>query len=96
MLAGVAGLSAPRNHKHYYLSFYLLSYRNFLMACAALMVQPLQPTYFPLLDHPLPPGVRNLQRMIEAAWEQGQAYSRCVDFIYIYVLQGMMLKGQRS
>jgi hypothetical protein len=83
MLVGVAGLWVPRTYKHY-LSFCLLSYRNFLMACAALMVQPFQPTYFPLLDHPLSPGVRNLQRMIEAAWEKGDTYSRCVDFVYIY------------
>ncbi|KAF9472771.1 DUF1671-domain-containing protein [Pholiota conissans] len=31
-------------------------YRNFLMACAALMSQTQQPMYFPLLDSPLPPS----------------------------------------
>lgn len=46
-------------------------YRNFLMACAALMDQQIQNIYFALLDDPFPPGVRNLQRWIEAAWQEG-------------------------
>ncbi|KAJ7197208.1 peptidase family C78-domain-containing protein [Mycena pura] len=46
-------------------------YRNFLMACASLMDQPFQLMYFPLLDDPIPPGVRNLQRIIEDAWKAG-------------------------
>ncbi|KAJ8519890.1 hypothetical protein ONZ45_g3209 [Pleurotus djamor] len=46
-------------------------YRNFMMGCATLMDQQLQPLYFPLLDDPLPPGVRNLQKWIENAWEEG-------------------------
>ncbi|KAH7889927.1 peptidase family C78-domain-containing protein [Phlebopus sp. FC_14] len=46
-------------------------YRNFLMACAALMDQQCQTLYFPLLDDPIPPGVRNLQEWIENAWDQG-------------------------
>ncbi|KAG2348536.1 DUF1671-domain-containing protein [Suillus weaverae] len=46
-------------------------YRNFLMACAALMDQQIQNIYFALLDDPFPPGVRNLQRWIEAAWKEG-------------------------
>ncbi|KAG2041522.1 peptidase family C78-domain-containing protein [Suillus americanus] len=46
-------------------------YRNFLMACAALMDQQIQSIYFALLDDPFPPGVRNLQRWIEAAWKEG-------------------------
>ncbi|KAF9262200.1 hypothetical protein L218DRAFT_929875 [Marasmius fiardii PR-910] len=46
-------------------------YRNFLMACAALMDQPFQPMYFPLLDEPISPGIRNLQRWIEEAWRKG-------------------------
>ncbi|KAF5391761.1 hypothetical protein D9757_001746 [Collybiopsis confluens] len=46
-------------------------YRNFLMCCAALMDQPYQPTYFPLLDQPIPPGIRNLQSWIEEAWNNG-------------------------
>jgi len=41
------------------------------MACASLMDQPFQPMYFPLLDDPIPPGVRNLQRIIEDAWKAG-------------------------
>lgn len=47
------------------------SYRNFLMSCAALMDQPYQPMYFPLLDGPIPPGIRNLQKWIEEAWAKG-------------------------
>jgi hypothetical protein len=46
-------------------------YRNFLMACAALMDQSFQPLYFPLLDAPIGPGVRNLQTWIEIAWQAG-------------------------
>ncbi|EAU88402.2 hypothetical protein CC1G_05168 [Coprinopsis cinerea okayama7 len=46
-------------------------YRNFLMACACLMVHPFQPMYFPLLDDPVPPSVRNLQGWIEDAWDKG-------------------------
>ncbi|KIP09247.1 hypothetical protein PHLGIDRAFT_126409 [Phlebiopsis gigantea 11061_1 CR5-6] len=46
-------------------------YRNFLMSSSALMGQQSQPLYFPLLDDPLPPGVRNLQRWIEDAWAEG-------------------------
>ncbi|KAF9072965.1 peptidase family C78-domain-containing protein [Rhodocollybia butyracea] len=46
-------------------------YRNFLMSCAALMDQPYQPLYFPLLDGPIPPGIRNLQVWIEEAWNNG-------------------------
>ncbi|KAJ3819532.1 peptidase family C78-domain-containing protein [Lentinula raphanica] len=46
-------------------------YRNFLMSCASLMDQPYQPLYFPLIDQPLPPGVRNLQVWIEDAWNNG-------------------------
>ncbi|KZT69050.1 DUF1671-domain-containing protein [Daedalea quercina L-15889] len=46
-------------------------YRNFLMVCASLMVQTIQPMYFPFLDHPYPPGVRHLQQLIEEAWSAG-------------------------
>lgn len=41
------------------------------MTCAALMDQPFQTVYFPYLDDPLPPGVRNLQHWIEDAWKHG-------------------------
>ncbi|EIW60199.1 uncharacterized protein TRAVEDRAFT_164804 [Trametes versicolor FP-101664 SS1] len=44
-------------------------YRNYLMACAALMAQQRQPMYFPLLDTPTPPGIRNLQVLLEEAWK---------------------------
>ncbi|KAH9951283.1 peptidase family C78-domain-containing protein [Amylocystis lapponica] len=46
-------------------------YRNFLMACAVLMAQSQQPMYFPLLDAPTSPGIRNLQACIEEAWDKG-------------------------
>ncbi|OCH87412.1 DUF1671-domain-containing protein [Obba rivulosa] len=46
-------------------------YRNCLMSCASLMAQQKQPVYFPLLDHPTPPGVRNVQTWIEEAWRNG-------------------------
>ncbi|KAF7295300.1 hypothetical protein MIND_01069300 [Mycena indigotica] len=46
-------------------------YRNYLMACAALMDQQLQPMYFPLLDDPIPPSIFNLQRILEEAWSHG-------------------------
>ncbi|KDQ33781.1 hypothetical protein PLEOSDRAFT_152572 [Pleurotus ostreatus PC15] len=52
---------------------------NFLMACAALMDQQLQPLYFPFLDSPISPGVRNLQRWIENAWKDGKCLRRLVD-----------------
>ncbi|KAF9820156.1 hypothetical protein IEO21_01589 [Rhodonia placenta] len=42
-----------------------------MMTCASLMSQATQPTYFPLLDRPTPPGVRNLQSSIEEAWKHG-------------------------
>jgi hypothetical protein len=41
------------------------------MACAVLMVQPFEPLYFPLIDEPISPGIRNLQRWIELAWGFG-------------------------
>ncbi|KAH9981503.1 peptidase family C78-domain-containing protein [Lactifluus volemus] len=46
-------------------------YRNFMMACAALMDQHIQPAYSSLLGTPTLPGVRNLQALIEEAWEHG-------------------------
>jgi hypothetical protein len=42
------------------------------MTCAALMDQQFQTIYFALLDDPLPPGVRNLQRWLEDAWKRGR------------------------
>ncbi|KAG7452823.1 DUF1671-domain-containing protein [Guyanagaster necrorhizus] len=46
-------------------------YRNFLMSCSVLMDQPLQPMYFPLLDSPISPTVRQLQWWLEDAWASG-------------------------
>ncbi|KIY63936.1 DUF1671-domain-containing protein [Cylindrobasidium torrendii FP15055 ss-10] len=55
-------------------------YRNFLMACACLVEQQDQPMYFPLLDAPIPPSVRNLQKWIEAAWVDGYDTSGAAHF----------------
>jgi hypothetical protein len=44
------------------------------MACAALMDQPFQPMYWPLIDSAPAPGVRNLQTWIETAWKQGMCH----------------------
>jgi hypothetical protein len=49
-------------------------YRNFLMVCTALMEQHQQSMYFAQLDFPIPPGVKNLQRWIEAAWKSGRNF----------------------
>ncbi|KAJ7582586.1 peptidase family C78-domain-containing protein, partial [Mycena floridula] len=57
--------------KHIWDSVWGCGYRNFLMSCTALMDQQFQPDYFALLDHPIQPGVRNLQRWIEDAWKAG-------------------------
>ncbi|CDO70753.1 hypothetical protein BN946_scf184798.g68 [Trametes cinnabarina] len=57
-------------------------YRNYLMACAALMDQQRQPLYFPLLDSPLPPGVRNLQLTLEEAWKHGYDEEGAQQFNY--------------
>lgn len=50
-------------------------YRNYLIACAALMDQQTQPLYFPLLDAPAPPGIRNLQILVERAWKDSEPRS---------------------
>ena len=41
------------------------------MACIALMEQTKQPEYVKLLRKPIPPGVDNLQRWVENAWDLG-------------------------
>ncbi|KAI0256488.1 peptidase family C78-domain-containing protein [Lactifluus subvellereus] len=46
-------------------------YRNFMMACAALMDQRIQPAYSSLLGAPTLPGVNNLKVWIEEAWGRG-------------------------
>ncbi|KAG6874304.1 hypothetical protein C0995_001529 [Termitomyces sp. Mi166 len=46
-------------------------YRNFQMACAALMDQNIQPKYSMLLTEPSSPGVRDIQQWIEDAWNAG-------------------------
>jgi hypothetical protein len=56
------------------------SYRNYMMACAALMIQGAKDPYFALIDAFKPPGVRNLQLLIEEAWASG-AHSCMFDCI---------------
>ncbi|KAI0781089.1 peptidase family C78-domain-containing protein [Trametes elegans] len=58
-------------HKESWDRIWGCGYRNYLMVCAALMDQEQQPLYFPLLDSPTPPGVRNLQVLLEEAWRNG-------------------------
>ncbi|KAG6884698.1 hypothetical protein C0992_005903, partial [Termitomyces sp. T32_za158] len=50
-------------------------YRNFQMACAALMDQNIQPDYLKLLSGSPSPGVRDIQRWIEDAWNAGKFFS---------------------
>ncbi|KAF8842557.1 DUF1671-domain-containing protein [Paxillus ammoniavirescens] len=61
----------PHIYREFFDASWGCGYRNFLIACAALMDQQIESLYFPLLEDPLPPGVRNLQRWIETAWKQG-------------------------
>ena len=48
------------------------------MASIALMEQTAQPGYVKLLTKPIPPGVDNLQRWIEDAWDLGVSGKRHV------------------
>ncbi len=50
----------------------VVRYRNFMMLCAALMDQHIQPGYSSLLSNPRPPGVNNLTVWIEEAWKDGK------------------------
>ncbi len=70
-------------------------YRNFEMACAALMGQETQPLYFPLLDSPIPPGVRRLQQWIEDAWREG-SFSLTTFHSYISMPPGYDEEGARQ
>lgn len=54
------------------------------MACTALINQTIQPLYFPLLDDPIPPGVRNLQYWIEDAWADGTM--SCLSYFPLFTL----------
>lgn len=56
------------------------------MACSVLMSQQEQPLYFPLLDSPLAPGIRNLQLWIEDAWMHGQKELLISDATHIYTV----------
>ena len=47
-------------------------YRNFVMLCAALMVQPAQAAYPLLLSAQTPPSVNGLKELIEEAWKHGK------------------------
>ncbi|KAI0031575.1 hypothetical protein K488DRAFT_86697 [Vararia minispora EC-137] len=53
------------------------SYRNYMMACAVLMDQRFQNTYAALFEKHEPPSVRNLQSLIERAWEAGFSKRAC-------------------
>jgi hypothetical protein len=68
---GDAGMYTSGQLRMHQTDVFPIRYRNFLMACAALMSQQIQSIYFALLDDPFPPGVRNLQRWLEAAWKEG-------------------------
>ena len=46
------------------------------MACITLMEQTMRPRYEELLRKPIPPGVDNLQRWIEDAWDFGASRER--------------------
>lgn len=46
-------------------------YRNYLMACTALMSQTRQLQYRTMLETRPAPGIRNLQTLLESAWENG-------------------------
>jgi hypothetical protein len=56
------------------------------MASGALMNQKQQPLYFPLLDSPISPSIRNLQVLIEAAWTEGK-------FRFITFLNAILYNG---
>jgi hypothetical protein len=64
-------ISAQRGHM---VSSLVVSYRNFMMMCAALMDQRVRPGYSTLLSNPIQPGVDNLKVWIEEAWRSGEYY----------------------
>lgn len=65
------------------------------MACIALMEQTVQPGYAKLLKNPIPPGVENLQRWIEDAWDLGAPLDWSV-IAGLMLEKGTMLKGQAN
>jgi len=71
-----------------------LRYRNFLMICAALMSQEVQPFYFPLIDEPIPPSIRGLQQWIEIAWDDGVCSIRLLSPILTPFCVGFDLEGK--
>ena len=62
------------------------------MACTALINQTTQPLYFPLLDDPIPPGVRNLQYWIEDAWADGTM--SCLSYFPLFTLVILGFDGE--
>ena len=62
------------------------------------MDQPVQSIYFALLDDPVPPGVHNLQRMIQDAWEDGNLVSLFALRVFLFLIwhQAMMLTARKS
>lgn len=69
-------------------------YRNFLMVCAVLMVQPFEPLYFPLIDEPIPPSIRNLQQWIEIAWDIGRHLFRSLSMLPSELCSGFDPEGK--
>ncbi|KAI9064277.1 DUF1671-domain-containing protein [Trametes sanguinea] len=67
--AWLAFEQAVHIYREYWDAHWGCGYRNYLMACAALMDQQRQPMYLPLLHSPPPPGLRNLQLTLEEAWK---------------------------
>lgn len=63
------------------------------MACIALREQTVQPGYVKLLNRPIPPGVDNLQRWIENAWDLGAFCERDVIVGLIFGGEGYDAQG---
>lgn len=63
------------------------------MACIALMEQTTQPGYPGLLEKPIPPGVGNLQRWIENAWDLGASREWQAIAILIFDGEGYDVEG---
>jgi hypothetical protein len=67
------------------------------MLCAALMDQQQQPLYYPLLDAPLSPSIRNLQALIETAWKEGvNELSSCLNSFAQVSEIGFDKEGERD
>lgn len=67
-----------------------------MMICSTLVDQQEQPMYYPLLDSPIRPGVRQLQLWLEVAWADGGLASPLQIRYYIDGLQATTLKELNS